>query len=133
MAPANTDASKVNLFDGTGIADGAGIGRLEGAPGQPDAIRDAGQPDAISEAVGRTGYLSPYTEANLASDDGREAAEFDRYYFPTGNERAVYVDTVPDGLERAHQEAEKQVALKRKWCKRRGVKYIAFVEDTVTV
>ena len=72
----------------------------------------------------------PYTEA---FDDGREAAEFDRYYFPTGNERAVYVDTVPDGLERAHQEAEKQVALKRKWCKRRGVKYIAFVEDTVTV
>jgi hypothetical protein len=129
LAPASTDAPKVNLFDGTGIADGALIGRLEDA-GQPDTISDAGQPDAISEAVGRAGYLSPYTEA---FDDGHEAAVFDRYYFPTGDETAVFVDAVPDGLERARHEAEKQVAVKRKWCKKRGVTYMVVVEDTVTV
>jgi hypothetical protein len=131
LAPASTDAPKVNLFDGTGIADGALIGRLEDA-GQPDAIIDVGQPDAISEAVGRAGYLSPYTEAEclLASD---EAAVFDRYYFPTGDEKAVFVDTVTGGLERAHQEAEKAVAIKRKWCKAQGVTYMVVVEDTVTV
>ena len=126
--PASTDAPKVNLFDGTGIADGAVIGQLQD-DGQPDAIRDAGQPDAISEAVGRAGYLSPYTVAF----DESEVAEFDRYYFPTGDETAVYVDTVPDGLERARHEAEKQVAIKRKWCKKRGVEYMVVVEDTVTV
>jgi hypothetical protein len=122
---------KVNLFDGTGIADGAVIGQRQDA-GQPDAISDAGQPDPISEAVGRAGYLSPYTEAEclLASD---EAAVFDRYYFPTGDEKAVYVDTVPEGLERARQEAEKQVAAKRKWCKKQDVTYMVVVEDTVTV
>jgi len=37
---------------------------------------------------------------------------FDRYYFPTGDGKAVFVDTVPDGLERARHEAEKQVAIK---------------------
>jgi hypothetical protein len=56
----------------------------------------------------------------VALDDGHEAV-FDRYYLPTGDARAVFVDTVPDGLEGARQEAEKQVALKRKWCKKRGV------------
>jgi hypothetical protein len=128
---ASTDAPKVNLFDGTGIADGAGIGQLQDA-GQPDAISDVGQPDAISEAVGRAGYLSPYTEAEclLASD---EAAVFDRYYFPTGDETAVFVDTVPGGLEREHQEAEKQVAAKRKWCNKQGVTYMVVIEDVVTV
>jgi hypothetical protein len=126
--PASTDAPKVNLFDGTGIADGAVIGRLED-DAQPDTIRDAGQPDAISEAVGRAGYLSRYTEA---FDDGHEAV-FDRYYFPTGGEQAVFVDTVPGGLERARHEAEKQVAMKRKWCRQHGVKYMVVVEDVVTV
>jgi hypothetical protein len=128
---ASTDAPKVNLFDGTGIADGVVIGQLQDA-GQADAISDAGQPDAISEAVGRAGYLSPYTEAELATD-GHEAGVFDRYYFPTGCEKAVYVDTVPDGLERARHEAEKQVAIKRKWCKKLGVTYTVVVEDVVTV
>ena len=126
--PASTDAPKVNLFDGTGIADGAVIGQLQD-DGQPDAIRDAGQPDAISEAVGRAGYLSRYTEA---FDDGHEAV-FDRYYFPTGDERAVFVDTVSGGLERARHEAAKQVARKREWCKKRGVTYMVVVEGTVTV
>ena len=123
MATANTDASKVNLFDGTGIADGAVIGQLQ----------DAGQPDAISDAVGRAGYVSPYTVADLASDEGHEAVVFDRYYFPTGGEQAVFVDTVPGGLERARHEAEKQVAMKRKWCRQHGVKYMVVVEDVVTV
>jgi hypothetical protein len=125
---ASTDAPKVNLFDGTGI-DGARIGRLED-DGQPGAIRDAGQPDAISEAVGRPGYLYPY---EVAVDDRDEAFVFERYYFPTGDGKAVYVDTVPGGIERARQEAEKQVASKRKWCKKRGVEYMVVVEDTVTV
>jgi len=58
---------------------------------------------------------------------------FDRYYFASGDERAVFVDTVPDGLERARHEAEKRVAIKRKWCKLRGVTYMVVVEDTVTV
>jgi hypothetical protein len=43
------------------------------------------------------------------------------------------VDTVPDGLERARQEVEKQVAAKRSWSKKRRVKYMVVVEDTVTV
>ena len=125
----STDAPKVNLFDGTGIADGAVIGRLEDA-GQADAISDAGQPDAISEAVGRPGYLYPY---EVAVDDRDEAFVFERYYFPTGDEKAVFVDTVPGGLERARHEADKQVALKRKWCEKQGVTYMVVVEDTVTV
>jgi hypothetical protein len=79
------------------------IGQLQD-DGEPDAIRDAGQPDAISKAVGRAGYLSPYMEADLASDDGHEAAVFDRYSFPTGDEQAVFVDTVSAGLERARKE-----------------------------
>ena len=58
---------------------------------------------------------------------------FDRYYFPTGDGKAVFVDTVPDGLERARHEAEKQVAAKREWCEARGAKYLVVVEDTVTV
>ena len=120
---ASTGAPKVNLFDGTGIADGAVIGQLQ----------DARQPDAISDAVGRAGYLSPYTVADLASDEGHEAVVFDRYYFPTGDERAVFVDTVSGGLERARHEAAKQVARKREWCKKRGVTYMVVVEDTVTV
>jgi hypothetical protein len=118
--PANTAAPKDDLFDG--------IGRLED-DAEPGAIRDAGQPDAISAAVGRAGYLSPYMEAFA---DGHEAV-FDRYYFPTGDSKAVFVDAVSGGIERAHEEAEKQVALKRKWCKSRRVRYIVFVEDTVTV
>jgi hypothetical protein len=80
------------------------IGKLQD-DGASDAISDAGQPDEISEAVGRAGYLGPYTEAELATG-GHEAAQFDRYYFPTGDEQAVFADTVPGGVERAHQEAE---------------------------
>ena len=68
----------------------------------------------------------------MASDDRDQARVFDRYYFPTGDGKAVFVDTVPDGLERARHEAEKQVAIKRKWCRGRGVKYMVFVGDTVT-
>ena len=131
MVPA-TDAPKVDMFAGTGITDGeAPIGRLEDA-GEQNAITDAGLPDAISDAVGRPGYHSPNTEADclLAVD---EPAEFDRYYFPTGDGKAVYVDTVADGIERARREAEKRVAAKRKWCKKRGVKYLVVVEETVTV
>ena len=128
--PASTAARKVNLFDGTPIADrDAPIGRMVD-DGQPGAIRDAGQPDAISEAVGRPGYLYPY---KVAVDDRDEAFVFERYYFPTGDEKAVFVDTVPGGLERARHEADKQVALKRKWCKERGATYMVVVEDTVTV
>jgi hypothetical protein len=124
LAPANID-----LFDGTGIADGAVIGHLEGAA-QPGAIRDAGQPDAISEAVGRPGYLSPYT----VSFDDHEAVEFDRYYFATGGGKAaVFVDTVSGGIKRADQENAKQVAAKRKWCKKQGATYKVVVEDTMTV
>ena len=58
---------------------------------------------------------------------------FDRYYFPTGGEKAVFVDTVSGGIEREHQEAEKHCAAKRKWCRKRGVTYMVVVEDTVTV
>jgi hypothetical protein len=58
---------------------------------------------------------------------------FDRYYFPTGDGTAVYADTVPDGLERARHEAEKQVAIKRKCYEKRGVTYMVVVEGTVTV
>jgi hypothetical protein len=85
--------------------------------------------------VGRPGYLSPYTETEcvLAVDDGHEAAVFDRYYLPTAEQKAVFVDTVSSGLERARQEAEKQVAAKRQRCKKRGAKYMVVVEDTVTV
>ena len=43
------------------------------------------------------------------------------------------MDTVADGIERARREAEKRVAAKRKWCKKRGVKYLVVVEETVTV
>jgi hypothetical protein len=125
----STDAPKVNLFGGTGIADGAAIGRVEGA-GQPDAIRDAGQPDAISEAVGRPGYIFPY---EVALDDGQEPVMFERYYYAADAGEAVFVDAVSGGIERAPQEAKKQVAAKRSWCKKRGVKYMVFVEDTVTV
>lgn len=137
MVPANTEAPRADLFDGTPITSGdaqAPIGRLVG-DGMPDTITDAGIPDAISAAVGRPGYLSPYTETEcvLAVDDRHEAAEFDRYYFPTAEQKAVLVDTVSGGLERARQEAEKQVAVKRQWCKKRGVKYMVVVEDTVTV
>ena len=115
--PASTAARKVNLFDGTPIADrDAPIGRMVD-DGQPGAIRDAGQPDAISEAVGRPGYLYPY---EVAVDDRDEAFVFDHYYFPTGGEKAVFVDTVSGGIERAHQEDEKQIAAKRKWCKKRA-------------
>ena len=128
--PASTDAPKVNLFDGTGIADGAVIGRLED-DAQPDTIRDAGQPDAISEAVGRAGYLYPYEVA--VDDDRDEAFVFERYYFPTGEEEAVFVDTVTGGIERAEKEAEKRIAAKRAWCKKQGVKYMVVVEDVVTV
>jgi hypothetical protein len=49
----------------------------------------------------------------VAFDDRHEAAVFDRYYFPTGDGEAVFVDTVSGGIERARHEAEKQVALKR--------------------
>jgi hypothetical protein len=118
--PASTAAPKVNLFDGTGIADGGAIGRLEGA----------GEPDAISEAVGRPGYLYPY---EVAVDDRDEVFVFERYYFPTDDAKAVYVDTVSGGIEREHREAEKQVAIKRRWCKKRGLTYMVVVEDTVTV
>ena len=69
----------------------------------------------------------------VASDDRDQARVFDRYYFPTGDGKAVYVDTVADGIERARREAEKRVAAKRKWCKKRGVKYLVVVEETVTV
>ena len=37
----------------------------------------------------------------VASDDGHEAAVFDGDYFPTGDGKAVFVDAVPDGLERS--------------------------------
>jgi len=80
--------------------------------------------------VGRPGYLYPY---EVAVDDRDEAFVFERYYFPTGDEKAVFVDTVPGGLERARHEADKQVALKRKWCEKQGVTYMVVVEDTVTV
>jgi hypothetical protein len=122
-----TDAPQVDLFQGTPITDGeeplAVIGRLADA-GEPGTISDAGQPDAISEAVGRPGYVSPYTEAEW---------EFDRYYFATGGGKAVYVDTVTGGLERAHQEADKRAAANRRWAEQRGVKYMVVVEDTATV
>jgi hypothetical protein len=133
-----TDAATVDLFEGTPITAGdeplAAIGRLADA-GEPGTIADAGQPDAISETVGRPGYLSPYTEPEclLAVEHRREPAVFDRYYFSTGEGGPVYVDTVPGGRERASQEAEKHVAAKRAWCKKRGAKYVVFVETTVTV
>jgi hypothetical protein len=123
-----------DLFGGTGLTDVdaplAVFGRLQG-DGQPDPIANAGVPDAIDQAVGRSGYLAPHTEADCLVDD--EPATFDRYYFPTGDGKAVYVDTVRDSLERGHDEAEKQVAAKRKWSKTQGLKYLVVVEDTVTV
>jgi hypothetical protein len=128
-----TDAP-VDLFEGTPIVASeeplAVIGRLADA-GEPGTIVDAGQPDAISEAVGRPGYLSPYTEPECLL--AGEPAEFDRYYFPTGDGGPVYVDTVSGGLERADQEAEKRVAAKKEWSEKRGVEYMVVAEDTATV
>ena len=106
------------------------IGRLADA-GESGTISDAGQPDAIDEAVGRPGYLSPYTEPECLLAD--EPAVFDRYYFPTGDEAAVYVDTVSGGLERADQGTAKRVAAKRRWAEQQGVEYMVVIEDAATV
>jgi hypothetical protein len=127
-------ATEVDLFEGTPITDGeeplAVIGRLADA-GEPGTITDAGQPDAIDEAVGRPGYVSPYSEPECPLTG--EPAVFDRYYFPAGDEGPVYVDTVSGGLERADQEADRRVAAKRRWAEQRGVEYMVVVEDAATV
>jgi hypothetical protein len=141
VAPTDTmiEAPKLDLFDGTGIAGGEDQGD---APGQ---LGDVGWPDAISDEVGRPGYLSNYlvdecllpaegNEECLLStdrDDRSEPALFDRYYFPGGaGGEPVLVDMLPGGseVERAAQEAEKRVALKREWCEARGVTYKVVVD-----
>jgi hypothetical protein len=50
----------------------------------------------------------------------RANTQLDRYYFPTGDEKAVFVDTVSGGIDRAQQEAAEQVAYRRRWCKKRA-------------
>src|SRR5262249_9794804 len=101
-------------------------GRVRSAPGRQGAGPDLRRRAAGRDQRGRwAGGLShPYTEGGLT---------FERYYPPTGDGKAVSVDTLRDGLERAHDEGEKDVSAKRAWAKNRGVRYMVVVEDTVTV
>lgn len=123
-ADTTTQAPTLDLFDGTGITGAEDLGQLE----------DLGYPDAVDETVGRSGYLSNWTEDECLltseNDAGGEAAEFDRYYFPTDDEAHVLVDMLSGGstVEIANQEADRMVALKREWCEARGVKYIVWID-----
>jgi hypothetical protein len=127
MMSADTSTSpKVDLFVGTGItvAEDHPIGRPE----------DLGYPDAISDMVGRAAFLSPWTEDGCVlpgeDDEDGEAATFDRYYFATDGEEPVLVDELPGGsaVEVAEQETARHVAVKRAWCKARGVEYIVHID-----
>jgi hypothetical protein len=133
MAPAMTEAPKVDLFDGTGITSS------DNGLGVVGHTEDAHLPDAISDDVGRPGYISLYTEHECllpldptVSENNHQPAVFDRYYFAAGDAEPVFVDTVPGGPERAEQEAKKHIAVKRRWCKKRGAKYIVRIDDATT-
>ncbi len=125
MAPAGTitEAPRVNLFDGTGIvADGD-----EGV--QLGELHALGWPDKISDEIGRPGYIEGYVLDGclVPAEDNRERepAVFDRYYYTDDGHAPVLVDVLSGGsdLDCEMQEAEKHVALKRKWCKARGMTY----------
>ncbi|MGA2164350.1 MAG: hypothetical protein ABSH36_07765 [Solirubrobacteraceae bacterium] len=107
-----------------------------------DLVAGMGQPvaegpDSVSETVGRPGYVEDHVEDEcvVPSDDveGRdEPAVFDRYYFPVDGAEPVLVDLLSVGsdVERREQEAWKHVALKRRWCEARGVRYEVVGGDT---
>lgn len=118
---------ETDLFQGTGItaAGGCPISQAE----------DIGEVDAISELVGgRVAYLESWTAEDCLlpahENERAEARQFDRYYFASDGQEAVLVDALPGGseVEVAQQEADRQVALKRKWAEGRGVRYIVFVD-----
>jgi hypothetical protein len=118
------EAPKVDLLADRGIVTDDVMGEL----------RDVEYLDGVSDTVGQRGYLSPYTAEDCllpaASDsEQRPAATFDRYYFPTDDgQEQVLVDVVLAGAARDEQEAAKHVAIKRDWCKARGMKYLVVLD-----
>jgi hypothetical protein len=94
--------------------------------------------DPVSEMVGRPGYLSDLTvEGCLVPSSKlgeREAAVFSRSYYPVDGEERVLVDTLSGGskAEVAEQEAAAQVERKRSWCKATGIRYIVFIDPTLS-
>jgi hypothetical protein len=97
-------------------------------------LRDVESLDSISSQVGREGFLSPYAVDDCLlpappDSEQRDAAVFDRYYWPDDGQEAVLVDVLLAGPSRPDQEAAKQCELKKRWCAERGVKYLVVVDD----
>jgi hypothetical protein len=100
-------------------------------------IVDIGGGDPVDAMVGRSGYL-----ANVKVDDclpptgrgPRDEAVFDRIYFPADGKEQVLVDTLSGGsaAEVASEEASKEVARKREWAEANGVKYIVYIDPTLS-
>lgn len=92
--------------------------------------------DAVSEQIGRQGYLVDLTvDGCLIPDDrgGHEPAIFSRCYFATEGEEVVLVDVLAGGSEHevSQQEAAQHTVLKREFCEAQGYRYVVHVNDSL--